>query len=44
MDKIESLKLNHPSPELIVKLNELGLSTSVPLSPDDLAVLDMYQI
>lgn len=44
MDKFTTLKLTHPSDSIIRSLSNLNISTKLPLSVDDLTVLDMFNI
>lgn len=43
-NKFNKLRLTKPSEHIITTLTELGLSTRLPLSNDDLMILDMYKI
>lgn len=44
MDRIEVLKLKKPSVEIIQRLSNLEMPTKLPLNPDDLIVLDMFEV
>ena len=44
MSHLDTFKLTHPSDDIINRLNTLQIPTNLPLNPDDLLVLDMYQV
>jgi len=44
MNNLETLRLKYPSEQLIHKLQDLGISCENPLNPDDLTVLEMFEI
>lgn len=43
-DNMQSLSVCYPSDWVINRLRELGMSFEVPLNPDDLTVLEMFDI
>lgn len=44
MKNLSLLKCKYPSSKLIAKLDNLGLSCEIPLNPDDLMTLEMFEI
>ena len=44
MKDFSSLKCKYPSYKLIAKLDNLGLTSKIPLNPDDLIALEMFEI
>jgi len=44
MVNIDTLRLTKPSKSILDRLRSLEISTNLPLNPDDLTVLDMFEI
>lgn len=44
MDNFQMLKLTKPSKSIVDSLKSLNVSTKLPLNPDDLTVLEMFEI